>query len=162
MTEGRDKKGLFLPGNRFWETRASCGPNPKFKTGEELQAAVIEYFQWVDENPLHEGKMFAYEGQVTKEAMPKMRIMSIGALCVFMGISQRTWSAWKDKKSDYFRADLLPVMNWTEECIENQQLEGAASGLLNANIVARKLGLADKQESKTTTTVILQGDDADL
>ena len=34
----------------------------------------------------------------------------------------------------------------SEETIETQQFEGACVGAFNANIIARKLGLADKQE----------------
>ena len=34
-----------------------------------------------------------------------------------------------------------------ESVIETQQLEGATVGAFNANIIARKLGLAEKQES---------------
>lgn len=33
-----------------------------------------------------------------------------------------------------------------EETIETQQFEGACVGAFNANIIARKLGLVDKQE----------------
>ena len=33
-----------------------------------------------------------------------------------------------------------------EETIETQQFEGACVGAFNANIIARKLGLSDKQE----------------
>ena len=37
-----------------------------------------------------------------------------------------------------------------EESIETQQFEGACVGAFNANIIARKLGLADTQEVDDT------------
>ena len=39
-------------GNRFWEARSSHGANPKFKDPSDLWGACVEYFEWVDDNPL--------------------------------------------------------------------------------------------------------------
>lgn len=133
--------GQFLPGNRFWEARSSAGPKPKFATPEALWSACLEYFEWVTTNPLHEAKAFAYEGEVTVQAMPLMRAMTIGGLCLFLDIDRKTWALWRNERSD-----LLPIVNAAEEVIRTQKFEGASAGLLNANIIARDLGLAEKQE----------------
>jgi hypothetical protein len=141
-TDHRDTEtGRFLPGNRFWEVRSSAGPKPKFDHPDALWAACLEYFEWNTQNPLHEAKAFAYEGAVTVQAMPVMRAMTIGGLCLFLDVEQRTWRDWRDT-----RPDLLPVITRAEEVIRTQKFEGASAGLLNANIIARDLGLADKQE----------------
>ncbi len=47
--------------------------------------------------------------------------------------------------------DFLMVIARIEETIETQQFEGACVGAFNANIIARKLGLSDKQELDHTT-----------
>lgn len=47
--------------------------------------------------------------------------------------------------------DFLHVIARVEETIETQQFEGACVGAFNANIIARKLGLSDKQEVDHTT-----------
>nr|WP_261640834.1 DNA-packaging protein [Erwinia mallotivora] len=39
-----------------------------------------------------------------------------------------------------------------EQIIYNQKFTGAAADLLNANIIARELGLADKREVQQTVT----------
>lgn len=137
----RDEAGRFLPGNRFWEARSSAGPKPIFADGDALWAACVEYFQWVEQNPLHEAKAFAYEGVVKVQAVPKMRAMTIGGLCLFMDIEERTWRMWRDE-----RPDLLPVITRAEAIIYQQKFTGAAADLLNPNIIARDLGLADKKE----------------
>jgi hypothetical protein len=41
---------------------------------------------------------------------------------------------------------LFPSHDPGRQIIDNQQFEGAASGFLNPNIIARKLGLSDKQD----------------
>ena len=141
MARERDAQGHFLPGNRIWEARSSCGPKPLFDTPEKLWGACVEYFEWVDENPLHEAKAFAYEGSVTVESLPKMRAMTIGGLCLFLDISFETWSDWRKN-----RPDLSDVITRAEQIIRTQKFEGASAGLLVPQIIARDLGLADKQE----------------
>lgn len=139
--EGRDANGRFASGNRFWLARSSHGPNPRFKNPDDLWAACVEYFEWNAANPLYEAKAFAYEGCVTIEELPHMRAMTIGGLCLFLDIDPTTWREWRAE-----RADLAPVITRAEEVIRTQKFEGASANLLNANIIARDLGLADKSE----------------
>lgn len=141
VTKGRKKDGRFAAGNRIWEARASCGPNPKFANGDDLWAACVEYFDWNEANPLYEAKLVSYQGISTIEQVPRMRAMTIGGLCLFIGISHRQWIEWKQS-----RADLVHIVTCVEEIIRRQKFEGAASEFFNANIIARDLGLADKSE----------------
>lgn len=139
--EGRDEAGLFAPGNSLWRTRSSHGAKPKFKTPEALWDACTEYFKWVEDTPMLEAKAFPYQGEVTKAELPKMRAMSVGALCVFLDTPHQTWIEWRKK-----RADLSAVITRVEAIIYAQKFEGASADLLNANIIARDLGLADKSD----------------
>lgn len=127
-------------GNQFWKQRSSHGRKPIFADPEQLWSACIEYFEWVEANPLKEAQAFAYQGQVTVHELNKMRAMTIGALCIFLDIDRTTWAEYAK------RDDFSPVTTRVEEIIRSQKFEGASAGLLNANIIARDLGLADKQE----------------
>jgi len=142
VMSGRSEKGMFLPGNRFWTVRSSHGANPKFAGPDELWKACCEYFEWNASNPLYEVKAFAYEGVVTQEPIPKMRAMTIGALCIFLDIDETTWRRDWPKT----RPDLFPILTRAEAIIYAQKFEGASADLLNASIIARDLGLADKRE----------------
>ena len=146
MTEGRDNAGRFVIGNRFWEARSSHGPNPKFSNPDDLWDACLEYFAWVEDNPLYETKGFAFQGSVTKEVFPKMRAMTVGGLCIFLDIARSTWDEWKKGRSD-----LSEVITRAEEIIRDQKFSGAAAELLNPNIIAREIGLADKNDTKIET-----------
>jgi hypothetical protein len=133
--------GQFLPGNKFWLARSSHGSKPKFDNSDDLWSACCEYFQWVEDNPLFEDKVGFYEGCATHEPSAKMRAMTQAGLCFFIDVSQVQWTKWKTE-----RPDLVSVITQAELCIKDQKFSGAAAGLLNANIIARDLGLADKNE----------------
>jgi hypothetical protein len=127
-------------GNRFWEERSSHGRAPIFATPDDLWAAAVEYFAWVDDNPLYEDKLVTFQGAATHEPVAKMRAMTLSGLCIFLDIGRRTWDDYDS------RQDFLPVTSRISEIIRTQKYEGAAADLLNPNIIARDLGLADKQE----------------
>ncbi|MBB3453908.1 hypothetical protein FHT86_002164 [Rhizobium sp. BK313] len=127
-------------GNKFWKARSSHGRKPLFETPEALWNACCEYFEWVEKHPLWESKAFAFQGTVTVEKLPKMRAMTLTALRLFLDIDRSTWEAYRT------REDYTAVTTRVEDIIYSQKLEGAAADLLNANIIARDLGLRDKQE----------------
>ena len=153
----RDEAGRFAKGNRFWEARSSAGPKPKFKKPEDLWERCLEYFDWVEGNPLVEARPFAYQGQVTMAQVPKMRAMTISGLCNFLDIAVSTWDEWRSS-----RPDLSEVITRTEEIIRQQKFEGAAAEFLNPNIIARDLGLADKKEHIGGIALTVDQTDAEL
>lgn len=140
VQEGRDPvNGHFLPGNRFWEARSSFGRKPLFETPEQLWAACCEYFQWVEDNPLWEMKLTSYKGKNTQERVPKLRAMTLTGLCMFLDIAMQSWFDYSKKPA------FSEVIKAAEGVIRCQKFEGAAADLLNANIIARDLGLANHQ-----------------
>lgn len=134
----------FQAGNKFWLARSSHGRNPIFKDAEQLRNACYEYFQWVEDNPLCEEKIFHSQGMITKDTITKMRAMTISGLCLFLDIDRTTWENYRNNP-DFFR-----ITKEVEEIIYNQKFTGAAADLLNSNIIARELGLADKQQNEHT------------
>ncbi|UAN59012.1 DNA-packaging protein [Serratia sp. JSRIV004] len=132
-------------GNRFWEARSSHGRNPKFESPEALWDACCEYFEWVEANPLKETKAFAFQGVVTKEELPKMRAMTIVGLCIFLDIARSAWYTFKAMEG------FSDITTRAEEIIYNQKFSGAAADLLNANIIARDLGLKEQSQVEDVT-----------
>lgn len=127
-------------GNRFWEMRSSHGRKPIFASPDDLWSAASEYFAWVEDNPLMAAETVKFKGKATLAKVPKMRAMTISGLCIFLDISQQAWSEYR------VREGFGEVTTRIEEIIRSQKFEGAAADLLNANIIARDLGLADKSE----------------
>ena len=128
------------PGNQFWKARTKHGRDKLFASADLLWEACTEYFQWVEENPLWENKVTQYQGEVINMPVAKMRAMTISGLCLFLDITRETWGQWRKSK------DFSDVVRRAEEVIYSQKFAGAAADLLNANIIARDLGLKDSSE----------------
>lgn len=133
-------------GNQFWKMRTKHGRDRLFADPDTLWAACCEYFEWVEANPLIEMRPFAYQGVVTQEPVPKMRAMTLTGLQFFLDVDSQTWANWR------LMEDFIGVVNKAESVIRDQKFAGAAADLLNANIIARDLGLADKQSQVATVT----------
>lgn len=131
-------------GNQFWMARSSHGRAPIFAKPEDLLEACLEYFQWVEDNPLKSAELVTYQGKSQLEEVPKLRAMTIAGMCIFLDIDKSTWFAYAKKKG------FSDVTTRVEDVIRTQKFEGASAGLLNANIIARDLGLADKVESEVS------------
>lgn len=129
-------------GNKFWEVRSTHGRKPIFSNPEEIWDAACQYFEWVENNPLWEDKPFNYQGSVVENTVVKMRAMTIQGLCIFLDITLQTWQDYKKNKGQDFSDIVMRI----EAIIYEQKFTGAAADLLNANIIARELGLADKSE----------------
>ena len=127
-------------GNQFWQARSSHGRNPKFETADDLWDACIEYFEWVDNNPLETADKVTFQGVGTLMMIPKMRAMTQNGLFLFLGISPQTWANYRE------RDGFLEITARVESVIYEQKFTGAAADMLNPNIIARELGLADKKE----------------
>lgn len=141
---GKDAGGFFPEGNKFWKNRTVSGRPRLFGSPEELEAAAFEYFDWVDDNPLFETKVFG-TGLVAK--VPLARAMTIKSMCIHVGMSHRSWIDYKA------RPEFEDVCDLISEIIYEQKFAGAAAGLFSAAIIARDLGLADKSEVETSVTV---------
>ena len=134
----------FQAGNKFWLARSSHGRNPIFSNPEQLRNACYEYFQWVEDNPLYEEKIFHSQGMITKDTITKMRAMTIRAMCFFIGLSRQGWQEYSEKP------DFSDIVKEIEDVIYSQKFEGAAADMLNSNIIARELGLSDKVQNEHT------------
>jgi len=66
--------------------------------------------------------------------------MTESGLCLYLDICNQTWQNYKTK--DGFLEVTSAVLN----VIRDQKFTGASAGLLNANIIARDLGLKESSE----------------
>ncbi|NQV19003.1 MAG: DNA-packaging protein [Armatimonadetes bacterium] len=135
----------FKKGNRFWEVRSKHGRDKIFATPEILWEAAKEYFKWCDENSLEEQKVFHTAGKITKTEISKMRPYTLMGLCIFLDVSSSYFRTFKSTIQEK-DIDFLTVINKIEEIIYTQKFAGAAADLLNANIIARDLGLRDHND----------------
>ena len=134
--------------NRWWEKRARkvakqerhVGRYPKFTNSDDLWEACCEYFEWMESRPQYEVRPFQHKGDVTLVNIPKKRPFTLTSLCLFLGITKWAWFQWTEKE------DFKETCEMVEMVIYQQKFEGASVDLFNSNIIARDLGLRDKQE----------------
>lgn len=130
-------------GNKYYQIRSKDGRETTY-TPDALLEKANEYFKWCIDTPLMEEQLFHYQGDITKGKASKMRPFSLEGFCNYAEIIRQTFLNYEK------REEFLEVTTRIRQIIENQQFEGAAAGLLNPNIIARKLGLVDKKEQKIT------------
>lgn len=138
--------------NQYYLLRVRSGRQPEY-TPEALLQRANEYFEWVEQNPFKEEVLFHSQGIVTRDYVTKKRPLTIEGFCIYANIVKNTFYSYEKSK------DFVNITSYIRETIENQQLELASAGFLNANIIARKLGLSDKSEVKVTQEQPLFGDD---
>lgn len=139
----------------FWKARSSLGRRPIFEDPEQLWAACVEYFAWIDKNPLMAAELVKFQGAAKLAEVPKMRAMTISGLCIFLDISRPTWTEYSNKP------EFSAIVSQVEEIIRTQKFEGASADLLNSNIIARDLGLVDKQEHEVKAAIAREPVSAD-
>ena len=137
-------------GNQFWKRRTKHGRDKVFANSESLWNSCCEYFEWVDDNPLWEMKVTQYQGEPVSMEVPKMRAMTLAGLFFYLKISHETWNLYKK------RNDFIEVTREAEQIIYSQKFAGAAADLLNANIIARDLGLADKTQTEVSIKPVVK------
>lgn len=143
-------------GNQFWKIRSRSGPKTIFKTPEKLWTESTNYFEWCEEHPLMAAEVVKFQGAATLTEVPKLRAMTITGLCIYLGITSKTWYEYKKN-----RQDLSDIITQVEDIIRTQKFEGASAELLNPNIIARDLGLADKKEIKADLNTDMTEDELD-
>jgi DNA-binding Xre family transcriptional regulator len=129
-------------GNRFWELRSKHGRDKLFETPQLMWEAACEYFQWCEDNPLIEIDFKTVDKELQQIELPKMRAFTLHGLCSYLDCSIGYFRQFKRTANE----DFLTVIDKIEETVYNQKFTGSAAGFLNANIIARDLGLSDKQD----------------
>lgn len=140
----KETPNQFEPGNQFWRKRSKHGRDAIFSDPQIMWEAACEYFEYETQNTLKEEKVF---GTGYSAKLDKMRPFSLIGLCLFLGVNTTYFHDFKASKG--CTPDFSNIITTIEEVIYKQQFDGAAAGLLNTNIIARKLGLVDRKDVTT-------------
>jgi hypothetical protein len=136
---------LFKTGNGFWKLRTKHGRDRIFESPADMWAAACEYFEACENNPLYSTD---FKGQYTTEVqIPKLRAFSMKRLCLFLGTNEAYFSQFKKTLPSLetsLQKDFSQVITAIEDTVFCQKFEGAAAGELNANLISRELGMADR------------------
>ena len=121
------------------------GGRPRaFESPQAMWDKAVSYFKWCEENAIVETKLFSFQGEISSGRAPHMRAMTQAGLCSFLNIGQSTYKDYKNKP------EFSAVTEAIEQVMFEQKFSGAAAGMLKENIIARELGIIDKEEVKET------------
>lgn len=133
-------------GNNYWEFRNKHGRGFKY-TPEDLWSEAVKYFEWISSkvwNKKEAIKSGIEAGRLID--IPTQTPMSIQSFCLFADIDENTFARYE--KGDGYQ-EFWEITTRIKGIIESNQFEGATVGAYNPNIIARKLGLADKTDLTT-------------
>lgn len=118
---------------------------PPAYTPDKLWAEFERYVKWAQENPISvefiytkQKKGVKDEKSAQKRTEEKPRLLSINGFLLFIGLNDRWWA---ELTNEFSR-----VKSAIKTYCEMGQIEYAAIGIFNANIISRLLGLADKSK----------------
>lgn len=140
-------------GNEFWKQRSKHGRDKLFATPELMWEAACEYFEWCNKNPwikyeaIKSGDMC---GQLVE--IPTVIPYTMEGLCGYLDCNKAYFSHFEAAiadKDDQQSKDFSNVITRIRETLYQQKFTGASVGAFNASIIARDLGLTDKQDLTT-------------
>ncbi|TQE99543.1 MAG: hypothetical protein FKY71_08170 [Spiribacter salinus] len=112
---------------------------------QDFLDACVGYFEWCVEHPLLEEELFHNKGEVVRADRNRVRAFTKQGLATYLGIPVKKLYYFKEKGGEWQEAVEL-----VDQIIHNQKFEHAAANMLNASIVSRDLGLADKVDNTST------------
>lgn len=110
---------------------------PKKYSPEQLMDMFLEYCQWCIDNPIFEEKPF---GTGYVHTVKHLRAMTLQGFFVYSGLYNSTWYEYETY------ADYTETCTRIRNAMFSQKIEAAAAGQMDSMIVARDLGLTDKQD----------------
>ncbi|MGN6637919.1 MAG: terminase small subunit [Mucilaginibacter sp.] len=136
--------------NKFWMKRSKHGRDKIFASPEILLNACYEYFEYQSNQAWY--KQEAIKGGDNAGLLipvPTSSPFSIEGLCIFLGVHSKYLNEFENNlkpKEKEIDKDFSNIITHVREVIYTQKAEGATVGAYNASIIARQLGLSDKQE----------------
>lgn len=159
--------GIFKQGNKAWEKRSKHGRDAIFSDANVLLQEFSNYCVWASKNPWYsyewksESKGANMGSELVKKRIPLLRAFTLIDFAHYMGVSASWLRNFKANlktsgvHSKEVITDFLTVIEHIEESIYNQKFSAAAAGLLKENLIARDLGIADKNRNEN---INLNGD----
>ena len=134
------QQGHNMRGHKLWKLRKTHGRKKKYETAEDLWTAACKYFQWCENNPVYETHLLKQGLESVTGEVEKPRPYTKQGLCIHIGICWTTYFLYEKDEA------LKEVTETINNIIFDQKFSYAAIGVFNHALIARDLGMVDKQE----------------
>lgn len=153
-----------LRGNQFWKLRTTHGKDKLFSDALLLWGEACKYWEWCDRSPWMRQELVKYQGYAEGYDVPIGRPYSMNGLTIYLGVSGSYFRSAKalllDKKEEERLTDdealLLETIEMIETVTQTQNLEGAAVGVFNANVMMRQHNLAETINNNNTGDAVVR------
>lgn len=123
------------------------GHTKYIETPEKLWDLFVEFMKWVEENPYKVQDFVGKDGDmVYREKQRPLTWSGFEKYLYLNGVISDLRSYEQNENQSY--TDYLPIITRIKAICHGEMIEGASSGVYNANIAARVAGLVDKAENK--------------
>lgn len=119
---------------------ADVGKPRAIESPEEFERLALDYIEWVKNNPVLKTITTAFQGVISYDKVPHARGMTQYGLASHMGIGLSTLKDYGQ------REEYSAIYSKIDAIMKSWNLDGAFSGDLNASLVARIDGHADRQD----------------
>jgi len=135
-------------------TEVDTGRRLKFSSPLVLWRLAVDYFKWTEATPWQYHKATKMKNDdveyIEQYSVPRPRYMSMVGFSSFAKTTRMTLNDYEKGKNDHACLGEGFTFSETVEIIQTimreQKMSGAASGIFSTAIVARDIGLVDKQE----------------
>lgn len=114
---------------------------------QQFEELALGYIEWVENNPVMKTVTASFQGEISYLKVPHSRPMTQYGLAAHMGIGLSTLK-------DYgARPEYSAIFKKVCAIMTSHNVDGASSGDMNGNIIARIEGLTEKQEVVSNVTI---------
>lgn len=115
-------------------------------TPEQLFDMAVSYFEWAEQNHLKAAETASFQGHISEGKVHKARVFTVTGLRLFCAISENRLNAYRNR--DGYRE----VMEFIDSVIYEQKYQLAVTGIINANLIAKDLGIDKNAQVNVTAT----------
>ena len=129
------------------EEKRPVGRPKSIESPEQLYMLFRKYMTWCKDNPRTKQDFVGKDGdEIERKLERPLSWVGFEAYLYERLIISDLGNYERNTDGSY--KEFLPIIRALKTFIEQDQFEGAAVGIYKENIIARKLGLADKQEAR--------------
>lgn len=149
---------------KLYELAATAPRDRIFSDAEVLVEHARDFFKWCDDNPRYKTEVIKHKMEWDTVEIELRRPYTLSGLCMYLGVSQGYLRAVKVDLNERMEGgtitedqlQILAAIEWIEQIVFTDQIEGAATGQYNANIISRLNGLADNINNSTLADPVLR------
>lgn len=135
-----------------------------FTKAELLVQHAKDFFEWCDLNPRYKTEVVKHKMEWDTIEIELRRPYTLSGMCMYLGVSQGYFRATKSELRERveegtieeYQLQVLAAIEWIEQIVFTDQIEGAATGQYNANIIARLNGLSDTVNNNAAVDPVLR------